>query len=725
MSSILENLNEQQQKAVLTTEGPVLILAGAGSGKTRVLTHRMAYLIEKCGVVPSSILAVTFTNKAAQEMKIRSLQLLKESWIVNNQPTIATFHSFGVKVLRREAHHLNYNNDFLIYDASDQKMLIKEILKELDIEYKAYNVNSVISHISNAKSNFIFPTQYSQEAQSQFDEIISLIYPLYQKKLKERQAMDFDDLIVQPVILFKKHPSVLQHYQNMLQYFLIDEYQDTNQSQYQLTTLLAQTSRNICVVGDDDQSIYSWRGADVKNILEFEKDYPETIVIKLEQNYRSTKTILKAASSIIRINRKRKEKTLWTNNEAGDNIKYYEALHEADEARFIAKEILQLCYQGKNEIQYKDIAILYRTNAQSRVFEDIFLRDGIPYQIIGGTKFYERKEIKDLLSFFRFLHNPYDKICFDRIVNLPPRGIGKTALEKFNIFFAQQNDPNYLNTLKNVDAIPGLQKAATKGFKSFLHIIEESKTLSQKVPLTELFDQLLKKIGLIEYLRDGTDEAEERINNILEFRNILEEYSEIVPGEALRLFLEEVALLTDVDKMSDEKNQITLITTHAVKGLEFPVVFMVGMEDGLFPHSRTFMDPVAIEEERRLCYVGITRAKKKLYFTLAEQRTLYGEHQNTIPSRFFADIPEDIIQPLHEKSWSYSPIQKPYATKNKLRETEGFSVTQDLYQDGDRVHHASFGEGIVVQTKGDEISIAFDKGGIKHLMASIAPLEKI
>lgn len=713
---ILKGLNPNQEKAVTATEGPLLILAGAGSGKTRVLTHRIAYLVQELGVRPNSILAVTFTNKASLEMKQRAQKLLPKNILRNAEPAIATFHSFGLKILRNEAQHLGYDQDFVVYDSDDQKKIIKEVLKELDLSEKIYNINAICACISNAKNNFIFPKEFSQKASEHFEQNVALIYPLYQKLLEQNQAFDFDDLIVRVVQLFEKTKKVLKKYQNAYHYFMIDEYQDTNHSQYRLTNLLASSSRNLCVVGDDDQSIYSWRGADIRNILEFESDYPEAVVIKLEQNYRSTKKILEAAGKVICLNNQRKSKKLWTENAMGESIRFYEAFNELDEARFVAKKILDLTYK-KNAIDYQDIAVMYRTNAQSRVLEETFIKEGLPYQLIGGIKFYERREIKDLLSYLRFISNPFDRLSFSRIVNLPARGIGKKALEKFFIFHNQRLSTSLLESLKNAREIPDLPKTALSGLENFYKLISEFKQKSSQMALVDLFDLILEKTGFAAHLQDGSEEGKERFENIMGLRNLILEYSEINPVLALAKFLEDTALMTDVDKMKNKTNQVTLITFHAVKGLEFPVVFMTGMEEGLFPHIRSFDSENKLEEERRLCYVGITRAKNFLFFTRAKERTIYGTSQPTIPSRYILNIPSELLINLNHKSCL---TQKSSLPKKKLKITNN----NKYYQEGDRVKHKSFGIGIVVQAKGDEVSVAFEGVGIKKLVSSIAPLKK-
>ncbi len=719
---ILTALNEPQQQAVITTEGPLLILAGAGSGKTRVLTHRIAYLCCVCGIAPHSVLAVTFTNKAAREMQERTKNLLSGRMTMYSYPTVCTFHAFGVKVLRKDIALLGYDPDFIIADTDDQKKMLKEIFSDLGIEYKAQTGNGVLGHISRAKSNFITPSEFSQAVETQFDELVNSVYPLYQKKLRQHQAVDFDDLITLPVQLFQEKPEVLDFYHNTLEYLMIDEYQDTNQSQYVLSKLLAEKHHNICVVGDDDQSIYSWRGADIRNILDFEKDYPEAVTITLGQNYRSTKNILQAASSVIAVNNERKAKKLWTDNEEGELVGYYEAFNEGDEARFIAEEILQHTFKNTGTTQYQDIAILYRTNAQSRVLEESMIRRAIPYQVVGGTKFYERKEIRDIIAYFRCVANQFDRLSFDRIINFPPRGIGMKALEVIAQVSQRNPGADYFTILVEVLQSQMLSKQAHKGIEAFLSTMKLLKEQSRSLPIRELFDLLCSKISFIEYYQDGSEEGAERIENIYEFTNILEEYSEISPDQALHLFLEEVALLSDADTMHQDKNQVTLITMHAVKGLEFPIVFVSGMEEGLFPHQRSSMDEKSLEEERRLCYVACTRAKKKLYLTRARERSVYGSSSMTLASRFLDDIPEHLLRPLHIRAWEQPPV---VVLKKNLREQEGFVVTQNIFKDGDKVDHKTFGEGVVVQTKGDEVVIAFKTVGIKHLMAGLAPIKKI
>lgn len=738
MSSLLAKLNPEQKRAVITTEGPLLILAGAGSGKTRVLTHRIAHIIQENGVTPESILAVTFTNKAAKEMLERTENLLSRTLLASGRPLIATFHSLGVRVLRRQAHHLGWNNDFTIYDSDDQKKLLKAILKELDIDEKYYNTKAILGAISGAKNNFISPRVYENDAENQFQHTVARVYPLYQKYLQQNQAMDFDDLLLNTARLFREQQHILDFYQQQFSYFMIDEYQDTNQLQYLISNALAAQSRNLCVVGDDDQSIYSWRGANIKNILDFEADYPEATVIKLEQNYRSTKNILAAAGAIIKNNSKRKKKVLWTENIDGNAITYATCPNEYAEARFISREMLRL--HAEEHIPFHEMAILYRTNVQSRALEEACIREGIPYHLVGGTKFYERREIKDVLAYLRFLINPYDRISFERSINLPPRGIGKTALQHFFDYHRQQITGNFNDSLQQVQDIPGLQPTAKKGFARFHELCENFRAASQQLPLPELLDLILEEARLAEFIRDGSEEGEERYANVMELRNVMLEYSELLPGQALSHFLEEVALLTDLDSIDPNRSQVTLITLHAVKGLEYDVVFMSGMEQGLFPHSRCLQDKAGMEEERRLCYVGITRAKKHLYLSRAEERHLYTGAQLTLASQFLEDLPAEHLNPVSiDRMGSFlsqprntTKIIPTHSRKNSHTQSSTQSTAPKLntnttsFAEGDSVQHKTFGKGVIIQIKNDELTIAFEEGnGIKKLLASMAPLEKL
>lgn len=606
---ILSGLNDKQREAVLATRGPVLILAGAGSGKTKALTHRIAYLIKDYNINPQNILAVTFTNKAAEEMKKRIAKLLES----NNKilPWMGTFHAISVKILRQEIHNLGYRRHFTIYDEQDSLSLIKKTMKDLNIDAKEYNPKSVKNFISGAKNELIGAKEYPQYAESYFQEIVAKIFEQYQKNLKLANGLDFDDLLMLTVQLFREFPLILEKYQNIFHYIMIDEYQDTNTAQYTLVKLLAQKHKNICVVGDDYQAIYGFRGANFKNILNFEKDYPQAKVIKMEQNYRSTQNILSAADKIIKQNTNRTDKTLWTENLEGAPITVYEASNEHDEIDFIVNEIESLC-NNETTKQLNNFVILYRTNAQSRVIEEVLLKHNIPYRLIGAYRFYERKEIKDIMAYLRLISNPTDRVSLERIINVPPRGIGPKTL-------AQVENPKLQN---------------------FYHLLEELRSKSQVLRIDELIDYVADKTGYKLWTLDKTEEGEMRWENIQELKSVARE------SETLEEFLEKVALVSDIDKYDQNLQAITLMTLHNAKGLEFPVVFMAGMEEGLFPHSLTFSDPTDLEEERRLCYVGMTRAKERLYLSHCLSRLIFGEMKMNLHSRFIDEIPEDLLDKI-------------------------------------------------------------------------------
>lgn len=639
---ILEGLNSEQKKAVLQTEGPVLILAGAGSGKTKVLTHKIAYLIKKKNIAMQNILAVTFTNKAAGEMRERISQLMVDDLLKKTKttsykpqaiyqeasfPWMGTFHSICVRILRREIGKIGYDSNFTIYDELDATNLIKKIVKEKNID-KRYNPRAIKNFISSAKSEFIDEKEYEKYIESEFQEAVSLVYKIYQKKLREFSALDFDDLINITVKLFEENPRILEKYQNVFKYILIDEYQDTNMPQYLLIKMLAKKNKNISVVGDDWQSIYSFRGANFRNILNFEKDYPDALVIKLEQNYRSTQNILDAADSIIKLNQNRTDKTLWTKNKKGNLISTYQGFDGQDEINFIAMEINSLLAQNPN-YSLRDFAVLYRTNAQSRAIEEVFLSHNVPYRIIGGLRFYERKEIKDILAYLRLIANSSDMVSLERIINTPKRGIGKKTFEKI-----------YKILLENKQRKEEeLNKIGSK-IKDFFKMMKELKRLSENVNMAELIEKVAIRSGYKQYLLDGTEEGKNRWENIEELKSVA------FKAENLNNFLQEVALVSDIDNYNPQSEAITLMTLHNAKGLEFPTVFIVGMEEGLFPHSRSLFDPAEMEEERRLAYVGITRAKEYLYLTCAQNRMLYGEIKSNPASRFLNEIPQKLLDEI-------------------------------------------------------------------------------
>jgi len=621
-SPILENLNDKQREAVLAIDGPVLVLAGAGSGKTKALTHRIAYLIKEKGIHPENILAVTFTNKAAGEMKERINKLLTvdSSRFAENGYRLTgghhplewmgTFHSICAKILRREIEVLGYKRSFVIYDSDDTLVAIKSVMDHLDIDKKQYNPRSIRNHISGAKNELMPPQAYKKYAQGHFGEVVLKVYEQYEKDLKAANALDFDDLIMKTVEIFERFSNILDRYQELFRYILIDEYQDTNRAQYRLVRLLAEKYQNICVVGDDFQSIYGFRGANFRNILDFEKDYPKTKVIKMEQNYRSTKNIIAAAQKVIERNMLRSEKSLWTENEEGTPAVIYEAYNENDESGFIKDEIDAL---GKIH-SLNDFAILYRTNAQSRVFEETFMRYRIPYRLIGALRFYERREIKDILAYLRLVVNSQDKVSLKRVINVPARGIGQITYERF--------DPE------------------NPKIKAFLKMMAEIRTEAEKLTIDKLIDHITFKTGYRSFILDGTEEGESRWENIEELKSVAKN------AESIDEFLESVALVSDIDALDNSIEAVTLMTMHNAKGLEFPVVFIVGMEEGLFPHANCLMDPSELEEERRLCYVGMTRARQRLYFTYTQSRLIYGSVSSNPPSRFLSEIPEELVERL-------------------------------------------------------------------------------
>ncbi|MGE4273000.1 MAG: DNA helicase PcrA [Desulfitobacterium sp.] len=751
----LEDLNPVQRQAVEHREGPLLILAGAGSGKTRVLTYRIAHLIAQ-GIEPWNILAITFTNKAAQEMRERVYSLVGSE---GRGLWVATFHSACVRILRNEIGYLpGYSRSFVIYDSGDQLALVKSCMKELALDEKKFAPRAILSTISDAKNKLQTPDDFSRRATDYFEQKVEAVYNLYQKKLIGNNALDFDDIIMLTVRLFRENPEVLAQYQDKFRYILVDEYQDTNHAQYALVNLLAKKYRNLCVVGDDDQSIYMFRGADVQNILDFERDYPEAKVLKLEQNYRSTKYILQAANAVVQNNTERKEKSLWTDNEDGQPIVYYVSENEHDEARYIAERIQRLLnVEGR---RFNDFAVLYRTNAQSRVVEERFMREGIPYRIFSGLKFYERMEIKDILAYLRILHNPAEQVSFSRILNVPKRGLGESTLEKILDYATEQEMP-VLDAIMEADYIPELQSRAKKPLLAFAQLMQELKVLAvEESSVTRLVEEVLKRTGYWDNLMsDKSPEAEARLENIREFLSVTAEYDEkadqyeetveaegmeeaVRPG--LAGFLEQVSLVAQIDTLDQGDEAVVMMTIHSAKGLEFPVVFLGGMEEGIFPSSRSMLDPVSLAEERRLCYVAITRARERLYLSYAQQRMLYGRTQYNRPSEFFQEIPTHILvdhdpidpPPTHKQklrpatvsAGSNSPEGSPWRVGernigNPIVEAPGLD-----YKVGEKVEHAKFGKGVIVAIKGEgssaELSIVFG-GEIKKLIAEYAKLVKL
>ncbi len=717
---ILKNLNDKQKEAVTHFTGPLIIIAGAGSGKTRALTHRVAYLIEKHKIAPWNILAVTFTNKSANEMKRRIKKLIQKSG-ETSEPTVGTFHSICVRILRKHIHLLDYEDNFTIYDAADQQILMKRLMEEMHIDAKQINPKALLNHISNAKNELIDYEEYSGMAGNYFTERVAEVYGPYQNALKKNNALDFDDLIMKTVELFKKHPDVLDHYQEKFKFICVDEYQDTNHAQYVLVNLLAEKYRNICVIGDSDQSIYSWRGADIRNILEFEKDYKDAKIVKMEQNYRSTHIILDAAHEIIIKNKKRVDKKLWTQRKDGENIQLMMASNERHEGELIAEKIRDAT-RGHENPQYNNFVVLYRTNAQSRVVEEVFLRYGIPYRIVGGIKFYERKEVKDMVSYLRTLQNPHDTVSLLRIINTPPRKIGSKTIEVIRAF-ANRHAFSLYDAMENVSNIEELNDGQIRNIEKFVKMIKKLKTINENFPASGVIKHVLSDSGYKEFLMNGTVEGEARLENIAELVSVASKYDLLDPGISLSVFLEEISLIADIDSLGEKDNAVILMTVHSAKGLEFDTVFIAGLEEGIFPHSRSMLEPEQMEEERRLMYVAVTRAREKLYLLHARQRMLYGETQSNAPSAFISDIPKEMITVYGQENRRHISIND---LGNKPIPIEDISPHADL-KDGDKVMHNAFGEGIVVNVQGDVATIAFkDKAvGIKRLALSIAPLVKI
>ncbi|RIN76284.1 DNA helicase PcrA [Staphylococcus simulans] len=728
MNALLDNMNTEQSEAVRTTEGPLLIMAGAGSGKTRVLTHRIAYLLDEKGVSPYNVLAITFTNKAAREMKERVEKLVGEEAQVI---WMSTFHSMCVRILRRDADRIGIERNFTILDPTDQKSVIKDVLKTENIDSKRYDPRMFLSAISNMKNELKTVEDAEIEATDFMSDMVARVYAGYQRQLSRNEALDFDDLIMTTINLFKRVPDVLEYYQNKFQYIHVDEYQDTNRAQYTLVKLLADKFKNLCVVGDSDQSIYGWRGADIQNILSFEEDYPNARTIFLEQNYRSTKVILNAANEVIKNNTERKPKGLWTANQEGKKINYYQAQSESDEAQYVVKEIMR--QQRENNKSFNDIAILYRTNAQSRVLEETFMKSNIPYTMVGGHKFYDRKEIKDLLSYLRLIANSNDDISLQRIINVPKRGIGPSSVEKIQAY-ARQNDLSMFDALAEADFI-GLTKKVTKQAIDFYTLISNLIQEQEFLEVSEIVEEVLNKSGYKEMLeRDQTLEARSRLENIEEFMSVPMDYEKNTPLEEQSLinFLTDLSLVADIDE-ADIENGVTLMTMHSAKGLEFPVVFIMGMEESIFPHIRSILsdDDHEMEEERRICYVAITRAEEELYLTHAVSRTLFGKTQSNSASRFLKEIPEDLLNKPARKESRYagaSSSQKPVKRGPSRRTTKRSEVASGTWNVGDKVVHKAWGEGMVsnVNEKNGtvELDIIFKSQGPKRLLANFAPIKK-
>ena len=760
MHPLLNGMNDRQAEAVQTTEGPLLIMAGAGSGKTRVLTHRIAYLIDEKMVNPWNILAITFTNKAAREMRGRAEKLKTEA----QDCLIATFHSMCVRILRREADHIGYNRNFTIVDPGEQRTLMKRILKNLNLDPKKWNERAILGTISNAKNDLIDEVAYANLAGDMYTEIVAKCYTAYQKELRQSEAMDFDDLIMLTLRLFDQNPDVLTYYQQRYQYIHVDEYQDTNHAQYQLVKLLASRFKNICVVGDADQSIYGWRGADMQNILDFEKDYPEAKVVLLEENYRSTKTILQAANEVIRNNRNRRPKNLWTQNGDGEEIVYYRANDEQDEALFVARTIDQLSREGYS---HKDFAVLYRTNAQSRTVEEALLKSNIPYTMVGGTKFYSRKEIRDVISYLNLIANPSDNISYERVVNEPKRGVGPGTVDKIRNFASSQ-EISLLDASANILLSPVKGKAAQAVY-DFANMLLDLREHLDDYTVTELVEAVLEKTGYAAALvAQATLESQARIENIEEFLSVTKNFDESPDNSSdesgldkLSRFLNDLALIADTDDGDQESSEVTLMTLHAAKGLEFPVVFLVGMEENVFPLSRASEDEDELEEERRLAYVGITRAEKILYLTNANSRMLYGKTNYNQPTRFLREISSDLLDYQGLARPANSSFKVSYTNSDTSKFGQGMSLAQALQERkrqaapssistgnlpfgkssqsqpskpevawaiGDIAHHKKWGDGTVLAVSGSgnnqELKINFPEVGLKKVLASIAPIEK-
>ncbi|MBN2096775.1 UvrD-helicase domain-containing protein [Candidatus Peregrinibacteria bacterium] len=722
--SFLNDLNDRQREAAETLTGPLLIVAGAGSGKTRALTYRIANLIAEGVAKPWQILAVTFTNKAAEEMKTRIETLLRKSFgnfDVNNRPMIGTFHSICVRILRRNFDRFGRDKSFVIYDTVDQEGIMKRIIKERELDDDRVKPRLVLSIISNAKNRLQSSDEFKGRATRSFDKLVADLYEEYEKRLRANNALDFDDLLLYAVRLFKEHPDVLDTYQERWRFINVDEYQDTNHAQYVFTKLLASKYRNVCVIGDSDQSIYGFRGADIQNILDFEKDYPEAKLIKLEQNYRSTQTILDAADAVIEKNKQRKSKKMWTEKKGGEQIEVWHAESEYEEAEKVAQEIENLKTDG---ISLKNIVVLYRTNAQSRIIEEILLRYGLPYKVIGGVKFYARKEVKDVLAYLRVVLNPNDTDSFLRIINVPSRKIGQTTLNKLQVFGVTRS-LTLAEVMKHVEMVEELNDGTKNRLADLWKLVLKWQKLSEKEAVSDLARTILKDIGYKAYLLDGTEEGEMRYENILELISVAGKYDGLEPLISLASFLEEVALVADTDQINQNEDVLTMMTLHSVKGLEYPYVFIVGCEENIFPHSRSAFDPKELEEERRLMYVGVTRAMEKLYLVAAKQRMLYGDYQRNQISRFIHDIPEMLVNRVGIETdfvESVMPSDFGETIKPKVRLT-----AEQKFRDGDKVKHGTFGEGIVVERRGDLVTVAFKNPlyGIKMFAANIAPLEKI
>lgn len=738
VTNLLANMNEKQAQAVTCTQGPLLIMAGAGSGKTRVLTHRVAYLIEEQGVNPWNILAITFTNKAAKEMRERIDNLIGEG---SQDIWVSTFHALCVRILRRDCEKIGYERAFGIASTSEQRTLMKNILTELNVDIKKFDPRAILSAISNAKNDLLDPKQYAQIAKDQFEELVAKAYVMYQERLQANQVMDFDDLIMQTIELFKQSPETLAFYQRKFKYIHVDEYQDTNEAQYVLVNMLAKENRNLCVVGDADQSIYGWRGANMENIMNFEKDYADATVVKLEQNYRSTKTILQAANDVIENNINRKDKTLWTQNQTGEKIVYYRAQNANDEAYYVVKQIQQQIQEKQRN--FGDFAILYRTNAQSRMIEETFVKANIPYKLVGAHKFYERKEIMDVLAYLKLAANPKDSMSFSRVVNEPKRGIGKMSLNKLQDF-ANMHGLSLIEAAENVVMTDITKKAATQ-LEKFARLIRKLNSFEKTATITEMTKKILDITGYKAALEESkTLEDQSRLENLQEFLSVTQQFDQEWQPEDEQSnpfvdFLADLALVSDQDSVEEEPDEVTLMTLHAAKGLEFPVVFLMGMEEGLFPLSRAAFDENELEEERRLAYVGITRAEEELFLTNAFSRMLYGKSQSNAVSRFIGEITPELLEfenntaaqiPFSNKTKQTQTVKKTIYRKpaGTIEKNQGTGADKKEWNVGDKVNHKAWGIGTVVKVSGSgenmELDIAFEGQGIKRLLAAFAPITK-
>ncbi|PRO66230.1 DNA helicase PcrA [Alkalicoccus urumqiensis] len=734
-NALLTGLNEPQQRAVQHQDGPLLIMAGAGSGKTRVLTHRMAYLIGEKGVPPWSILAITFTNKAAREMKDRVASIVggqaEDMWI-------STFHSMCVRILRRDIDRIGTSRNFTILDSGDQQTVLKRIVKEMNLDKKKFDPRSMLGSISSAKNELMTADRFAKKAAGFYEETTAEVYKKYEKELKRNQALDFDDLIMQTIQLFEQVPEVLEYYQRRFRYIMVDEYQDTNRAQYKLVNLMAQRHQNLCVVGDSDQSIYRWRGADMKNILSFEKDYPNAVVVMLEQNYRSTKRILEAANAVIDKNTNRKKKNLWTENQEGAKITLFEADDEHAEARYIVGKMKE--YIDSGQMKPSDIAVLYRTNAQSRVMEELLVKSDMNYQIVGGTKFYDRKEIKDLLAYLRLISNPDDDISLRRIINVPKRGIGQTTVDKLQAH-ADSHGISLFRTIQEADQVQ-ISARFRKTLQEFARQLAGWVEMQEYLPVRELVEEMLEKTGYRDMLKQEKEknlEAEARLENIDEFLSVAKEFEEVSDDKTLTAFLTDLALIADIDSVDDEEEpqeKSLLMTLHSAKGLEFPVVFLLGLEEGVFPHSRSLMEEEEMEEERRLAYVGITRAEQQLFLSRARMRTIFGKTNMNPPSRFLKELPESVLEKegggsdVSGRPNPFSRRQAPGARRKPVSapQTTKSSGAASDWNVGDKAAHPKWGTGTVVSIRksgsDQELDIAFPTVGVKRLVAQFAPITK-